>query len=591
MTNKRLNLSGFLCGFLLLPLLAQSPSDEIIRKAMKDELDRNMKQLIFKDYKPPFFISYTIEDIRNLTSTATLGALVSSDEHHYRNWSTRVMVGDYKTTDENFVSANRNKPHGDGNIELPLDDDYLGIRRSLWLAANNVYKSAADNYKNKIESLRDKNLTQNDLQIDDFSHAPVTKLISPSKPVKWDLNYLNNISRELSSVFKNYTEIQYSGVTAFQVHAVMYFVNSEGSETQIPFDMTLLTVIAFAQSDDGEMLNDQAQYCVTDPDHLPAIPQIKTDIAAMADNLLLKRTATPLDEDYNGPALIVGQSVASVFAQTLFSGKSSLIAYREPLYNTSQMSMFYGNNENSFESKIDKPVATKNITIKSIPKMKQYNGLSLVGCFDFDAEGVVPADELLLIENGVLKTLLNGRTPSRKINESNGHNRYVLYDGGITEDVAPGVIDISVTNGKPYEKLKEELLKDASDEGFSYALIIKPLKINSYNMPENIYRVSVADGSEELLRSYTVKPISENSLKKISSVSDKTMVHNFVLEDNSENQEVATSLMPYSSMTIPSGAPVSFIMPDAILLPEIEINKETRPIASEKPVVNNPIEK
>ena len=91
-------------------------------------------------------------------------------------------------------------------------------------------------------------------------------------------------------------------------------------------------------------------------------------------------------------------------------------------------------------------------------------------------------------------------------------------------------------------------------------------------MPVNVYKVAVTDGKEELLRSYSVKPIQATALRKIAGMSDKNMVYNYLFTANN-SQPITASFMYASLMGVPNGAPVSFIIPDAMLIKEIEIEK------------------
>ena len=127
----------------------QTSSDSIIMSAMRDELYRNIKGLHTKDFDDPFFIAYTIANVENAQIIGTLGALVRSDEYKYKDWQIRLMVGDYEINDENFSSSQPEETMFRPSIDMPVEDDYAGIRRSLWLTTNNVYFSAAQTYKNE----------------------------------------------------------------------------------------------------------------------------------------------------------------------------------------------------------------------------------------------------------------------------------------------------------------------------------------------------------------------------------------------------------------------------------------------------------
>ncbi len=583
MRNKTLYILTLLI-FIAPFVSGQSNSDSIIFKAMKDELNRSMQKLSIKDYANPFYISYTVEDVKTMFISSTLGALGSTSERHYRSWSNRVLAGNYKLNDENYVDATRRKPQRDGDLELPLDNDYYGIRRALWMMTNNTYKSAAENYKNKLAALKDKNLTTKDLQIDDFSSAPrIDTVISDNKLI-WDKKILENLAKKSSAIFVNYPEIFYSEVTMFQLHANLYFCSSEQSKFKEPLNILYITISAIGQADNGESISEQLCYTLNSPSELPSADTLVNQSNNMAKLIIEKSKAPMLDENYSGPVLFMGQSVADILTLGLFNGPDNLYAYREPLYNNSQMSMTYGQNLNSLESKIEKLVVAKSISINDYSKLKEYNGKKLIGSYSVDGEGVRPPDTLNLIENGLLKNLYNGRTPTRSIKESNGHRRYVYQSGGVTSDLGPGVIFISSNESKSESELKENLIQEAKDEGLDYALEIKPLQQGDFDSPLSIYKINVADGKEQLLRDATMGQITINSLKKIVGFSNKNMVYNTLL-----NTGDGVNLFS-SEDALPSGAPVSFIMPNSMLLKDVEFQRQTKPLATDKPIVKSPLE-
>jgi hypothetical protein len=567
---------------------AQDSTEAIMFRAMKDELDRNMDKLTYKDIQRPFYISYTIDDIKTIFVSASLGALTNSSEKHYRNWSNRVLAGDYQLNDENFVDATRSKPSRDGDIELPLDNDYYGIRRALWMMTNNTFKSAAENYKNKLEALKDKNLGKKDLQIPDFCAVPVVKLSVPDIKVKWDKHDLERLVKESSSVFKDYPDIYYSEVAAFQIHADIYFYSSESCQVKTPIDFITYTANAIYQGKEGDNIADQIWICAVTPDEIPDIPTISKYIQSLASNIIVKGNAPLLEENYTGPVLLLGQSVADVFAQGLFGGTDNLCAYREPLYNSSQMTMYYGQNINSLENKLDKQVTAKNLTVKDVSTLKVFNNTELVGSYFCDAEGVLPTDSMTLIENGILKGLYNGRTPTRNIRTSNGHNRYVFQGGSVTSDLGPGVLVISANDGKPVNKLKDELLKQAKEEGLDYAIMVKPIIQGNFLMPLNFYKVYVTDGREELLRTATMNQVSISSLKKVTGVASSTFLYNTLINTgggrNAEKEDAFSG-----QGAIPSGSPVSFIIPDGLILKEAEFERQIKPLSTDKPIVKSPL--
>lgn len=564
-------------------------SGGVIMKAMRDELQRNMSSLEHKDYKKPFFISYSIEDVHTLYINATLGAITTSDFSHNRDWSIRVMIGDYQLTDENYEEAANSGSEYSQYLDLPLDNDYYGIRRFLWEATDKVYKSAAQTYKNKNATLREKNIAPEDLPVADFSRAPVIKKNINVPKTDFNKSKYEDIARQLSSLFKDSPEIFYSDVSVLLLNSDAYFINSEGTETKIPVNISAISVNAQTMDNNSEIIADQVLYYFRNPDDLPDPESMKKDVENLKNNIISLRHAKVFEDTYYGPALVTDQAVAQLMAGSLFTGPENLIAYREPLYSDAQMAMYYGQRNFSNESKIDKRILSRDISVIALPGLRNYGGYELIGSFEIDAEGVVPPEELKLVENGILKTLLNGRIPTKKIKRSNGHNRFAIINGTFTKQIGPGVIKVSGNNLKSRDELKEELIKKAIEEGLDYAIIVRPLSRGLNYCPVNIYKISVKDGSEELLRSVNIGNITVNSLKRIFGISDNEIVYNTIIPEDISGISLFSSFK--TGNTIVDGIPVSFIVPDAILLDEIEMEGAARPLSNNLPIVDNPVGK
>lgn len=559
--------------------LSQPSSDSTIFDAMRDELNRNIEHLSNDRYDKPFFIAYTIADAQNTVVNATLGAIYSSKTRSYKDWQVRVMVGDYDINDENF---NYDQPQENiyrANIDMPVDNDYSGIRRSLWLTTNNVYNSAAQTYKAKMDLIDHKQLKESDLQIPDFSRAPVINLEIPSPEIAVDKERIEKIIKELSAIFKYFPEFYYSNVACNIFQSTVYFINSEGTEVSFPYNVSSLVIQAGTMSDDSERISRKISYVFNTSDELPDIQDVADDIKILIDNLMALRQAQRFTDDYNGPVLVLDEAVASTFKNVLFTGSDQLIANRESLQSNSQMTLYYNKNNNTLESRIDKLILSKDLTIISEPELSEYNGIPLFGNFSVDAEGVIPPEKLVLVENGVLKTLLNGRTPSRNIPESNGHKRFEYVFGGLMKQVGPGVIKITSSNPVSKEELKSKLIQKAREEGLEYGIIIRSLHVGSSIKPINIYRISTETGKEELVRSVKIQPPSLSTLKRHSGVSGNLLVQNAMLSSSSGR----------NSGVFPTGMPVSFIVPDAMLLEDIVLESVRKPLTSMLPVIENPV--
>lgn len=560
-------------------LNSQVAADSIIMSAMRDELYRNLHGLNAKDLDKPFFIAYTIADAEQVQIMATLGSLILSDKHKYKDWRVRLMVGNYEINDENFSSAQPEETVIRPSIDMPIDNDYLGIRRSLWHTTNNVYFSAAQTYKNKMAQIEHKQLEESDLEIADFSRAPVVKKYIYSKTPEYQTEILEEKVKILSEIFKDYPDIYASSVALNVFQSTVYFINSEGTEVQFPFNITTLSVQAGTLSNDSERLNRNITYTVFLPDELPDNEEIDRDARKMIENLLELKSSERFDDNYYGPALITGYVAAETFERFLFSGSDALIASRENLQSSNQMNIYYEQADNALQSRINKSIISKDLTITAEPFLREYQNTPLLGTFKVDAEGVIPPEKLILVKNGILETLLNGRTPSRQVPQSNGHMRFSYDMRGLNKQIGPGVIRIQNSNPVPENEMKKQLLEIAKSEGLDYAIIIKSLEIGGSDKPFNFYKVDVETGEETLIRSTRLKNLTLQSLRRSVVFSDSLMVHNTLL------------LLTGKSSNGLVGVPSSFIVPHTLLLSDIELEGMRKPLTSMLPILENPVGK
>ena len=95
---RRLSLGTLVCllTFATLPGIAQE--QDVLLKAMKDELQRNVSRLTLEGVSAPFFISYRVKDNHGLHIQATAGAITRFDTTRSRSMDVRVLVGDYDQT-------------------------------------------------------------------------------------------------------------------------------------------------------------------------------------------------------------------------------------------------------------------------------------------------------------------------------------------------------------------------------------------------------------------------------------------------------------------------------------------------------------
>ena len=84
MTNSLRRTSLLVLCALLGGLATASAQDDVVMRAMHDEMDRTMKQLQVENLGRPYFVSYQIRDVTTSRVAATLGDLTTSEDSQAR---------------------------------------------------------------------------------------------------------------------------------------------------------------------------------------------------------------------------------------------------------------------------------------------------------------------------------------------------------------------------------------------------------------------------------------------------------------------------------------------------------------------------
>ncbi|MDR3217712.1 MAG: hypothetical protein LBU22_01815 [Dysgonamonadaceae bacterium] len=517
---------------------AKDSGSDIIAQSIRKEVDRALQGLKMQGLQAPFFIAYTLSDVDQLLISAMNGSIISSETYPFRTGGARLLMGDYRCTDENFSGTTGGTSGYDGTP--CLEDNEEGIRYTIWRDLDAIYKSAAETYEQKLSAIKQLNIPEKDLELPDWDKTPVVVMNDiPAPEVNLEREVYEEYAKAASAVFNDYKEIFNSNVSLHIYKALIYFYNTEKSEYRLPFVFASLEASAQVKTEEGEDLQASCDFTFPHPKDFPTVEAFKKTCKDLAEKLLEEMKAPKLIEAYAGPVLYENLAVVRTFYSNFFHGENSLIAQRKPL--TSQGFSYGGN---GLEEMIDKRITAKEITIEDLTGTPEYKGVGLLGYTPIDAQAVVPPARLTLVENGILKTLLNDRVPTPKVPHSNGH---ALYTSGIGAYTNTGVVRMSDTRTKPKEELRKELLRIAKEEGYEYAYIVRDAA-SSGTVPLELYQVSVADGAEKRVRSAKVNNMDASAFKKIVAVSDNELIYN----GNAGNL-------------------ISVIVPDAILFEEVRI--------------------
>ncbi len=534
---------------------AAETSTVVIPDAIREETERALAGLKMDGLKSPFFIAYTLNDFETLSLEAKRGSIVSSARYPARSSAARLLIGDYQCTDENFTGTAGRSSNYDGSP--CLDNNAEGVRYTVWRDLDAIYKSAAETYEQKISAIKQLNIPAADMEVADWDKTPVVKLTDlPEVSVDLNKEKYEQYIKEASAVFNEYKDIIESEVSLQIGKSNIYFYNTEKSEYKLPRTYALMFVSAVALTDEGEGVGERKEYVCIHPDDFPSLDNLKADCRSLAEKVLATKQAPAIEESYSGPVLFEGQAVEETFYSNFLGGKNPLVARRKPL---SPNGYAYGGN--GLEEMMDKRITAKEISIEDLTGTKEYKGQKLIGYTPVDAQGVVPPEKLVLVENGILKTLLSDRVPTQKIPHSNGHS---LYGLGLGAQTGTGVIRMTDIRTKPIPELRKILFEKAKEEGYDYAYIVRRTA-GGGSRPLGLYRVKISDGSEQLIRSARINNMDDQIFKKIIAVSDKEKIHQTV----------------YSGLT-------TVIVPEAILFEELAIQKDMIDNYQKPPIVPQP---
>ncbi len=520
-----------LLAFLAFRASAQKEgvADDVVLRAMRDEMAR-LKQLRAST-DPPYYVEYALDDLESYSVSATFGGLLHERPTKVRLPRVTVRVGTPEMDNTNYVfsgfySGSRFDPEN-----FPLDDNYEALRQGFWLATDRAYKGAIEAIGRKRAALR--NITQTD-SLPDFSAAPPVVQQGDLSREAVDQEGWRARAISLSAIFNSYPEIQESGVEVDCGQSRSYFLSSEGSAVTFLDALAYVRIQGRGQAADGMLLRNHAQVNALQSARLPGeaeLRQIATTVASDLKSML----AAPVGESVVGPVLFDAGAGAQLFAE-LLSG--ALPATRKPVGQPGRPLPY---RPGIFEGRIGSRVLPDTFTVVDDPTQREWRGQPLLGHYRADMEAVVP-EPLTVIENGVLKSLLSTRQPTRDTKASNGRARLPGAFGA--KIAAISNLFVQSSEAVPAKALKDQLLKMISDRGKPYGMIIRKMDFPSsastselrrliqgqehpISLPLLAYRV-FADGREELVRGLRFRNLNARTLKDIITAGDDLQAFHFL---------------------------------------------------------------
>ncbi|WP_346238285.1 metallopeptidase TldD-related protein [Niabella insulamsoli] len=529
--------------FLLLlttALSAQQLTDNFYVRVLQQELKRNIERLHLPDLEKPFFVAYQLRNQNTFSINGERGQITSTATEPVNNQSAsvKVRVGDYHRNFDYMMY--------DGSfINLPDETNADEYRRLLWLETDKAYKNNARQYSGFVSSLKRVIVDESELALDDMAKVPaVVKDFGEASPITVDKATWRRHLEKLSKLFNKYPQITTSYCRLMINSYEDYMVSSEGTIVRRPGGYVSLTAVGATTDEQGVTTSDDYSITVASIDELPSLAALEIHVTQLIDRILLKQKAKPFEGSYMGPVLFTGNAATDLVYQ----------CFAAPLQTRRKSIMGYGTTGVDYEEKLGQKLIASELTLKAIPSLKMVDGKHTTGSFPIDDEGVIPVDSLTLIEGGILKALLNGRTPTKRFPFSQGFARSFIGRG-----CTAGVLKLSSSKTAPADSMVARLIKVAKEEGLPAAYIVKKLY---YSAPE-IYKLDVATGDITLVNQCRITPLSLKSLRRFIVASDQTILENM--------------------------AQLSLVAPESLLINEVEIEKNEVTSRPKPIIVSNPL--
>jgi TldD protein len=567
------------------PQTAAADSDKTLA-AMQDELDRARTRLELKipdtnEPARPYYIQYRILDLDVRTIVAEFGALVSSTAGKNRIMSVDVRVGNNNLDSSNFITDEGFSGFLGSTGTVGIDRDYDSLRQDLWLATDQAFKAAVENFSKKQAFMSRLSRAPS---IPDFSPATPTVMVDPLHDSDWTTRNWEQEARTVSAALRQFPQLYSSRVTYHLIYTTSYLLNSDGTKIRANHSLAAIEASLETESDDGMNLHNYYAVYRHRPDQLPAVDAVRKDLEKAGEQLITLRVSPPA-ADYDGPVLFEAPAAGSLLAQML---GPSLSGARGPLAMQSAfdqlMDRLGGRSE--WTGKLGSRVLPGSVSMLDDPTAKQFQGRDLLGAYDVDEEGV-KSQRVELVNNGLLLNFLMSRRPGPDLDHSNGHGR-AAYLG----DPRPMASNLFFTSsdGISPDDLKKKFMDQCKQNGNKWCLIVRAMDnpvlgvreqedlseivmgaasgaATGDRLPLLVYRVDVADGKESLIRGAHFTGLTLRAVRNIAAVGNDATAFDFM--QSQQAGFAGTALAAFGSAD--SGVPSTVVAP-SLLLDDVEVH-------------------
>jgi TldD protein len=486
--------------------------------ALDGELARAMKTL-GKAEPAVHHLAYTATDHEDRSLVAEYGALDDDIHREARALDVDVRVG-APAFDSSHASRGVAPLHAYTG-QLPLDGaDSIALRQVAWLETERAYKDAAERFVS-LKNQQQVRVEEEDKSPDFSTETPVRYIGEAAPPLGLDVDKWKARLVAESAKFKGEKEIHDAHVSLQADRSTRWFVDNAGSMLQTSWRSYRLILTASTQANDGMFLGRFKSFESWTPEGLPDDATIGAAVTEMITGLKALRRA-PLAEPFTGPAILEGRA-AGVFFHEVIGHRLEAHRLRNDV------------DGQTFGKKLDQPVMPAFLSLYDDPTLVKIGPVFLNGHYFFDDEGV-PAARASLVEKGVLKGFLFGRTPARGFARSNGHGR---RQEGHPLVARQGNLVLEASETVPASTLRARLIDEVKKQGRPYGLRFVDIQGGFTDtsrggtqgfkvMPTVVYRVYADGRADELIRGVDIVGTPLAMLTRIVAAGDDYDVFNGV---------------------------------------------------------------
>ncbi len=434
---------------LLIGLAAAEPAPEII-EALELELERATK-LALQEEPEPWWVQLEIVDGGYYTAFAELGALMTDEELPHRVLRVEVRAGDESFDSANFDSFG--EPDGVVQRGLPVENDTIALQRELWLATDRAYKQAVEQLARKEAELEG----QAEERPAIWAADPVVDLGGSARAVQAD--QIRSRVVAASGVLAEYPQFESGAAAGRDWQGLRAMVNSEGTRLAQPTGFAVLRVEAILKAEDGSRLRNGRWWVADSADGLPSIEVIEAEVRGMADWLVEVSTARVVKE-YLGPVLFYEPASVELFRQL-----AATEAIGTPPAATGR---------GIFGEVVDKRPAAR-VGRRLLPagwSIVDDPTADAVGAYRYDMDGVA-AQRVVLVEDGVVRRVLQSRIPASPDGGSTGHGRSL---GSERREAQPSIVQVMPRRSRSLGALQRKGLRMAEQAGAEGLLVVRLLE-------------------------------------------------------------------------------------------------------------------